>query len=138
MITWWFFVLFKGSLSAYKTASVLLTETIGTDVPPEILNNIGSLYFKLGNYEEALVCVIYNNDVIIPTCFSLILNNHWLEPGKRVYRMKDIIKGLWSLLHITWLGWMNHCANMKGVKTYTRKSWRNILDILTVIWGWVV
>ncbi|XP_011403140.1 PREDICTED: RNA polymerase-associated protein CTR9 homolog [Amphimedon queenslandica] len=43
----------EGSLKAYEKASQLLTETVGTDIPPEILNNIGCLHFKLGQYNEA-------------------------------------------------------------------------------------
>ena len=47
--------LLQASLSAYQKASELLTDTVGADTPPEILNNIGALQFKLGNYELALV-----------------------------------------------------------------------------------
>ena len=48
-------ILLQGSLKAYEKASQLLTETVGTDIPPEILNNIGCLHFKLGQYKDSRV-----------------------------------------------------------------------------------
>ena len=48
----------QGALLAYEKASSILTETVGVDIPPEILNNIGALHFKLENFEEAKVCVL--------------------------------------------------------------------------------
>lgn len=45
----------QGALDAYNKASQILTEKVGADIPPEILNNIGALYFKLGNLDEAKV-----------------------------------------------------------------------------------
>ncbi|XP_046852275.1 RNA polymerase-associated protein CTR9 homolog isoform X2 [Xenia sp. Carnegie-2017] len=43
----------QSALSAYGTASRLLKEKVGADVPPEILNNVGALHFRLGNLNEA-------------------------------------------------------------------------------------
>jgi len=45
----------QGSLDAYNKASHILTDKVGADIPPEILNNIGALYFKQGKLEEAKV-----------------------------------------------------------------------------------
>jgi RNA polymerase-associated protein CTR9 len=45
----------QAALSAYGTASRLLKEKVGADVPPEILNNVGALHFRLGNLNEAKV-----------------------------------------------------------------------------------
>lgn len=46
----------KGALSAYGTATRILQEKVQADVPPEILNNVGALHFRLGNLGEAKVC----------------------------------------------------------------------------------
>uniref|UniRef100_A0A3P9HKF3 RNA polymerase-associated protein CTR9 homolog n=1 Tax=Oryzias latipes TaxID=8090 RepID=A0A3P9HKF3_ORYLA len=43
----------QGALSAYGTATRILQETVQADVPPEILNNLGALHFRLGNLGEA-------------------------------------------------------------------------------------
>ncbi|MPC11630.1 RNA polymerase-associated protein CTR9 [Portunus trituberculatus] len=43
----------QGSLSAYHKATKLLQDLVQMDIPPEILNNIAALHFRLGNYEEA-------------------------------------------------------------------------------------
>ncbi|VDN08031.1 unnamed protein product [Thelazia callipaeda] len=43
----------QGSLAAYIKASNFLNRMIEVDVPPEITNNIGSLYFVMGQYEKA-------------------------------------------------------------------------------------
>jgi len=48
--------LVKGALSAYGTATRILQEKVQADVPPEILNNVGALHFRLGNLGEAKVC----------------------------------------------------------------------------------
>ena len=45
----------QGALQAYEKASSILTDTVGVDIPPEILNNIGALHFKLENFQEAKV-----------------------------------------------------------------------------------
>ncbi|CAF0874480.1 unnamed protein product [Didymodactylos carnosus] len=56
----------QGSLEAYLTASKLIHETQEIDTPVEILNNMGSLYYRLNNYEESKRCFeigIQNADV---------------------------------------------------------------------------
>ncbi|CAG0895273.1 unnamed protein product [Cyprideis torosa] len=42
-----------GSLSAYQKVVKLLTESVGADVPPEILNNVGSLHYRQDNLKVA-------------------------------------------------------------------------------------
>lgn len=48
-------MLFQGALSAYGTATRILKEKVEADVPPEILNNVAALHFRLGNLQEARV-----------------------------------------------------------------------------------
>lgn len=45
----------QGSLEDYQKASQILTDKVGADTPPEILNNIGALCYKLGQYDESKV-----------------------------------------------------------------------------------
>lgn len=53
----------QGALSAYGTATRILQEKVQADVPPEILNNLGALHFRLGNLGEAKVgSNIHNNN----------------------------------------------------------------------------
>lgn len=42
-----------GSLQAYATATNILTDKVKADIPPEILNNVAALNFRLGNLTEA-------------------------------------------------------------------------------------
>lgn len=42
-------------MSAYGKATTILKEKIEADVPPEILNNVAALHFRLGNLQEAKV-----------------------------------------------------------------------------------
>ena len=51
----------KGALSAYGTATRILQEKVQADVPPEILNNLGALHFRLGNLGEAKVGQLQGN-----------------------------------------------------------------------------
>jgi len=44
------------SLKSYNTATRILQDKVEADVPPEILNNVGSLNFRLGKLEEARDC----------------------------------------------------------------------------------
>lgn len=44
----------QGSLNAYRTATNILTEKVKAEIPPEILNNVGALHYRLGNLDEAL------------------------------------------------------------------------------------
>uniref|UniRef100_A0A8W8N0T7 Tetratricopeptide repeat protein 21A/21B fourth ARM domain-containing protein n=1 Tax=Magallana gigas TaxID=29159 RepID=A0A8W8N0T7_MAGGI len=46
----------QGALSAYGTATRILKEKVEADVPPEILNNVAALHFRLGNLQEARKC----------------------------------------------------------------------------------
>ncbi|PIK55019.1 putative RNA polymerase-associated protein CTR9-like isoform X2 [Apostichopus japonicus] len=43
----------QGTLAAYGTATRILREKVEADVPPEILNNVGALHYRLGNMKEA-------------------------------------------------------------------------------------
>ncbi|KAI8783785.1 RNA polymerase-associated protein CTR9 [Biomphalaria glabrata] len=43
----------QGALSAYGTATRILKEKVEADIPPEILNNVAALHFRLGNFEDA-------------------------------------------------------------------------------------
>ncbi|KAK3600789.1 hypothetical protein CHS0354_009223 [Potamilus streckersoni] len=43
----------QGALSAYGTATRILREKVEADVPPEILNNVAALHFRLGNLSDA-------------------------------------------------------------------------------------
>ena len=43
----------QASLNANMTAIKIFTEKVGAEPPPEILNNMGSLHYRLGNIEEA-------------------------------------------------------------------------------------
>lgn len=43
----------QGALQAYGTATRILNEKVQADVPPEILNNVGALHFRLGNLIDA-------------------------------------------------------------------------------------
>ena len=44
-----------GALQAYHTATKILTEKVEADIPPEILNNVAALHFRMGNLEESRV-----------------------------------------------------------------------------------
>lgn len=43
----------QGALSAYGTATEILKEKVEADVPPEILNNVAALHYRLGNLQDA-------------------------------------------------------------------------------------
>lgn len=43
----------QGSLAAYSTAMKILKEKVQAEIPPEILNNVGALYYRLGNLDES-------------------------------------------------------------------------------------
>lgn len=47
----------QGALSAYGTATRILKEKVEADVPPEILNNVAALHFRLGNLQDAKVSI---------------------------------------------------------------------------------
>ena len=56
---------FQAALQAYGTASRLLKEKVKADVPPEILNNVGALHFRLGNLNEAKVIGYVLRDTVM-------------------------------------------------------------------------
>ncbi|CAH1786982.1 unnamed protein product [Owenia fusiformis] len=43
----------QGALGAYGTATRILKDKVHADVPPEILNNVAALHFRMGNFKEA-------------------------------------------------------------------------------------
>jgi RNA polymerase-associated protein CTR9 len=43
----------QGSLQAYGQATSILTDKVGAEVPPEILNNVASLHYRMNNLPEA-------------------------------------------------------------------------------------
>lgn len=43
----------QGSLNAYATATQILKEKVQEDIPPEILNNVAALHYRLGHMTEA-------------------------------------------------------------------------------------
>jgi len=43
----------QGALKAYGKATMLIRSKVEQDIPPEILNNIAGLHFRLGNFNEA-------------------------------------------------------------------------------------
>ncbi|XP_067928007.1 RNA polymerase-associated protein CTR9 homolog [Watersipora subatra] len=43
----------QGALTAYGKATSILREKVEADVPPEILNNVAALHFRLGNLSDA-------------------------------------------------------------------------------------
>ena len=49
------FLFTRQALQAYHTAVRILTDSVETEVPPEILNNVAALHFRLGNLKEAKV-----------------------------------------------------------------------------------
>ncbi|VDP07315.1 unnamed protein product [Soboliphyme baturini] len=44
----------QGALQAYKKAIHILRDVINVDVSPEIINNVGALYYRLGDYDSAM------------------------------------------------------------------------------------
>ena len=59
----------QGALTAYGIATKILKEKVQEEIPPEILNNVASLHYRLGNFDE---CARYysaalqssNNDIV--------------------------------------------------------------------------
>ena len=43
----------QASLQAYGTATGILQDKVKADIPPEILNNVAALHFRLGSLDEA-------------------------------------------------------------------------------------
>jgi RNA polymerase-associated protein CTR9 len=42
----------QAALNAYGIATRILRDKVHEEVPPEILNNVASLHFRLGNYDD--------------------------------------------------------------------------------------
>lgn len=62
----------QGALSAYGTATEILKEKVEADVPPEILNNVAALHYRLGNLQDAKV---FNSWYFSFNLFNLIVIN---------------------------------------------------------------
>lgn len=43
----------QGSLQAYATATHILADKVNADIPPEILNNVAALHYRLESLDEA-------------------------------------------------------------------------------------
>lgn len=92
-------MLLQGALSAYGTATRILKEKVEADVPPEILNNVAALHFRLGNLQEARVSTCSDSDSEILHCFEqdiltfkqascVISNNIYLS--KHIYMISTL------------------------------------------------
>ena len=79
----------QGALSAYGTATRILQEKVQADVPPEILNNLGALHFRLGNLGEAKVDIqwIY----IIFTCFFQLYTYNYSNNLEVMKKMRKFL-----------------------------------------------
>lgn len=77
----------QGALSAYGTATRILQEKVQADVPPEILNNLGALHFRLGNLGEAKVIRVH----ISKLAFSLIMYGLYISRMGRVFSATEIL-----------------------------------------------
>ena len=73
----------QGALQAYEKASQILTDSVGADIPPEILNNIGALHHKLDNLEEAKViesCLLCSCKLILMPMYLISHNPYSHTP----------------------------------------------------------
>merc|ERR1719471_1983902 len=95
------------SLKSYKTATRILQDKVEAEVPPEILNNVGSLNFRLGKLDESRECFEsalgraeaeaeederYNKQIMITIRYNLARINESLcqhDKSERLY--KDIL-----------------------------------------------
>ncbi|XP_043475768.1 RNA polymerase-associated protein CTR9 homolog [Leptopilina heterotoma] len=98
----------NGALNAYGIATKILKDKVGVDIPPEILNNVGSLHYRLGNLEEARKDLEeslsrsnqeaehdpgYYNSISVTTTYNLARLNEALctfDKAEKLY--KDILK----------------------------------------------
>lgn len=46
----------QGSLQAYGTATNILKEKVNAEIPPEILNNVACLHYRLVNNRNLFYC----------------------------------------------------------------------------------
>nr|CAD7428935.1 unnamed protein product [Timema monikensis] len=98
----------QGALSAYGTATKILRDKVQAEIPPEILNNVGALHYRLGNLPEAKHNLKdslqrskleaeqdpqYYNSIAITTTYNLARLNESLclfDRAEKLY--KDILK----------------------------------------------
>nr|CAD7595522.1 unnamed protein product [Timema genevievae] len=98
----------QGALSAYGTATKILRDKVQAEIPPEILNNVGALHYRLGNLPEAKHNLEdslqrskleaeqdpqYYNSIAITTTYNLARLNESLclfDRAEKLY--KDILK----------------------------------------------
>lgn len=96
------------SLQAYGTATKILKEKVQENIPPEILNNVGALHYRLNNLDEAKKNLEeslalskteaehdphYYNSIAVTTTYNLARLNEALcqfDKSEKLY--KDIIK----------------------------------------------
>ncbi|KOX73587.1 RNA polymerase-associated protein CTR9 like protein, partial [Melipona quadrifasciata] len=94
----------NAALNAYGTATRILKEKVQADIPPEILNNVGALHYRLGNLEEArknfeeslarseadaLHDSVYYNSIAVTTTYNLARLNEALcifDKAAKLYR----------------------------------------------------
>ncbi|XP_050574045.1 RNA polymerase-associated protein CTR9 homolog isoform X12 [Bombus affinis] len=94
----------KAALNAYGTVIRILKEQNQTDIPSEILNNVGALHYRLGNLEEAkknlevslmsseadaLHDPVYYNSITVTTKYNLARLNEALcifDEAEKLYR----------------------------------------------------
>ncbi|KAJ9588645.1 hypothetical protein L9F63_018058, partial [Diploptera punctata] len=98
----------QGALAAYATATRILRDKVQADIPPEILNNVGALHYRLGNLEEAKKNLEeslsrskveaeqdpqYYNSIAVTTTYNLARLNESLCQFDRAEKLyKDILK----------------------------------------------
>ena len=120
------------SLKSYKTATRILQDKVEAEVPPEILNNVGSLNFRLGKLDEA------------KQCFETALERAEAESeeDEGYYRQIMVTIRCCALNNIltsdvlvssgtTWQGSMSRSVSMISPSDCTRKSLWIILIIST-------
>ncbi|PSN41501.1 RNA polymerase-associated protein CTR9 [Blattella germanica] len=98
----------QGALAAYATATRILHDKVQADIPPEILNNVGALHYRLSNLEEAKKNLEdslsrskveaeqdpqYYNSIAVTTTYNLARLNESLCQFDRAEKLyKDILK----------------------------------------------
>ncbi|RZF42744.1 hypothetical protein LSTR_LSTR007721 [Laodelphax striatellus] len=98
----------NGALHAYGTATKILKDKVNADIPPEILNNVGALHYRLFSYEDAKQSFEeslaraqteanhdpqYYNSIAVTTTYNLARLNEALcqfDISEKLY--KDILK----------------------------------------------
>ncbi|XP_068973441.1 RNA polymerase-associated protein CTR9 homolog [Bombus flavifrons] len=97
----------NAALNAYGTVTRILKEDVQANIPPEILNNVGALHYRLGNLEEARKNFeeslarsnadvsydpVYYNSIAVTTTYNLARLNEALcifDKAEELY--KDIL-----------------------------------------------